>query len=51
MGAQILIREYLDGAPHLAQLAGDDPSLLEPVRRAAAAIALANGARATASTR
>jgi TetR/AcrR family transcriptional regulator len=43
MGAQLLIREYLDGAPHLAQLAGDDPSLLEPVRRAAAAIALANG--------
>jgi AcrR family transcriptional regulator len=43
MGAQLLIREYLDGAPHLAQLAGDDPSLLEPVRRAAAAIALADG--------
>jgi AcrR family transcriptional regulator len=43
MGAQLLIREYLDGAPHLAQLASDDPSLLEPVRRAAAAIALADG--------
>jgi hypothetical protein len=42
-GAQLLIREYLDGAPHLAQLAGDDPSLLEPVRRAAAAIALSDG--------
>jgi AcrR family transcriptional regulator len=44
MGAQILIREYLDGAPHLAQLAASDPSLLEPVRRAAAAIALGDGA-------
>jgi AcrR family transcriptional regulator len=43
MGAQILIREYLDGAPHLAQLAQSDPALLEPVRRAAAAIALAEG--------
>jgi hypothetical protein len=43
MGAQLLIREYLDGAPHLAQLASDDPALLEPVRRAAAAIALAEG--------
>ena len=43
MGAQILIREYLDGAPHLAQLAGSDPSLLGPVRRAAAAVALGEG--------
>lgn len=46
MGAQILIREYLDGAPHLAQLAASDPALLEPVRRAAAAIALADGGHA-----
>jgi AcrR family transcriptional regulator len=38
MGAQLLIREYLDGAPHLAQLAASDPALLEPVRRAAAAV-------------
>jgi AcrR family transcriptional regulator len=45
MGAQLLIREYLDGAPHLAQLAQSDPSLLEPVRRAAAAVALADGRR------
>jgi AcrR family transcriptional regulator len=44
MGAQILIREYLDGAPHLGQLAQSDPSLLEPVRRAAAAVALAEDA-------
>ncbi len=39
MGAQILIREYLDGAPFLSQLAASDPSILEPVRRAAAALA------------
>jgi len=39
MGAQILIREYLDGAPHLAQLAQADPSILDPVRRAATALA------------
>ncbi len=36
MGAQVLVREYLDGAPFLAQLTTGDPSLLEPVRRAAA---------------
>ena len=35
MGAQILIREYLDGAPFLAQLAESDPAVVEPVRRAA----------------
>jgi AcrR family transcriptional regulator len=38
MGAQILIREYLDGAPFLAQLAETDPALVEPVRRAADAL-------------
>jgi AcrR family transcriptional regulator len=38
MGAQILIREYLDGAPFLSQLTQTDPSLLEPVRRAAHAL-------------
>ncbi len=43
MGAQILIREYLDGAPFLAQLAEADPSLLEPVRRAAALAAGGDG--------
>jgi len=36
MGAQVLVREYLDGAPFLSQLTTTDPSLLEPVRRAAA---------------
>jgi TetR/AcrR family transcriptional regulator len=39
MGAQILVREYLDGAPFLSQLTGAEPSLLEPVRRAASVIA------------
>jgi AcrR family transcriptional regulator len=38
MGAQILIREYLDGAPFLSQLTQTDPALLEPVRRAAQAL-------------
>ena len=42
MGSQILIREYLDGAPFLTQLTQTDPALLEPVRRAANA--LRNGA-------
>jgi AcrR family transcriptional regulator len=39
MGAQILVREYLDGAPFLSQLTTAEPTLLEPVRRAAAVIA------------
>jgi AcrR family transcriptional regulator len=37
-GARILIREYLDGAPFLAQLAASDPSIIEPLRRAAATL-------------
>lgn len=46
MGAQILVRECLDGAPVLTQITADEPILLEPVRRAAAAIAVSgNGAR------
>jgi AcrR family transcriptional regulator len=46
MGAQILLREVLDGAPLLTQLADGDPALLEPVRRAGAAVALdASGER------
>jgi AcrR family transcriptional regulator len=43
MGAQVLVREYLDGAPFLAQLTTTDPSLLEPVRRAAAIMGSAEG--------
>jgi len=43
MGAQVIIREYLDGAPFLSQLTQADPSLLEPVRRAAATLAEARG--------
>lgn len=39
MGAQILVREYLDGAPYLSQLTSVEPALLEPVRRAASVIA------------
>jgi TetR/AcrR family transcriptional regulator len=38
MGAQILIREYLDGAPFFAQLAQAEPAILDPVRRAASAL-------------
>lgn len=38
-GAQILVREYLDGAPYLSQLTAAEPALLEPIRRAAAVIA------------
>ncbi len=43
MGAQILIREFLDGAPHLSQLASAEPSLLDPVRRAATVISARGG--------
>lgn len=42
-GAQILVREYLDGAPYLSLLTASEPALLEPVRRAAAVL-LADGA-------
>lgn len=42
-GAQIMVREYLDGAPFLAQLTASEPSLLDPVRHAAAAIARDGG--------
>jgi AcrR family transcriptional regulator len=49
-GAQILVREYLDGSPHLGQLAQADPSILDPVRRAAAALAVGgDGAEAVLS--
>jgi TetR/AcrR family transcriptional regulator len=34
LGAQILVREYLDGAPHIQKLADKEPTLLEPLRRA-----------------
>jgi AcrR family transcriptional regulator len=39
VGAQILIREFLDGGPFLSQLVAAEPTLVEPVRRAARAIA------------
>ncbi len=35
VGAQILIREVLDGGPCLTQLIEREPSLIDPVRRAA----------------
>lgn len=43
MGAQILIRELLDGAPHLGELARSDPAILETFRRSAAALGGGNG--------
>ncbi len=45
-GAQIMVREYLDGAPFLAQLTASEPSLLDPVRHAAAVIARDGGVHA-----
>ena len=45
-GAQIMVREYLDGAPFLAQLTASEPSLLDPMRHAAAVIARDGGAHA-----
>jgi TetR/AcrR family transcriptional regulator len=44
VGAQILIREVLDGAPFLSQLVAVDPGLAEPVQRAARALASQEGA-------
>lgn len=43
-GAQILVREYLDGAPFLSQLIERDPSVAEPFRRAVATLVAGNGA-------
>lgn len=42
-GAQILVREYLDGAPCLGQLVASDPALADPVRQAARALADGDG--------
>ena len=42
-GAQILVREYLDGAPLLSQLIERDPSVVEPFRRAVSTLAEGNG--------
>jgi TetR/AcrR family transcriptional regulator len=43
VGAQVLVREILDGGPFLSQLLTAEPSLMEPVRRAAQAITGSNG--------
>jgi TetR/AcrR family transcriptional regulator len=42
VGAQIMIREFLDGGPFLTQLAADEPSLLDPMKRAAEVLAARN---------
>jgi AcrR family transcriptional regulator len=42
-GAQILVREYLDGGPHLSQLAASDATLLDSLRSAAQVFASGNG--------
>ncbi len=42
-GAQILVREYLDGAPFLSQLIQNDPSVVEPLRRAVVTLEQGNG--------
>lgn len=39
MGAQILIREFLDGGPFFSQLVAAEPALVETVQRAARTIA------------
>jgi AcrR family transcriptional regulator len=41
--SQILIREYLDGAPFLHELLEKEPELLEPVRAASRALQGSNG--------
>jgi TetR/AcrR family transcriptional regulator len=42
MGAQVLVREYLDGAPFLSQLTTAEPALLDPLRRSAAILSAAS---------
>jgi TetR/AcrR family transcriptional regulator len=39
VGAQIIVREFLDGGPFLSQLLAAEPALVEPLRRIAGAIA------------
>jgi AcrR family transcriptional regulator len=41
VGAQIFVREYLDGAPFLRQLVAAEPALIERVKLAAATLAAA----------
>ncbi len=43
LGAQIIIRELLDGGPCLSQLLAADPTLAEPVHRSARALGSADG--------
>jgi len=43
VGAQIMIREFLDGGPFLSQLTQDEPALMEPMKRAAEVLAASLG--------
>jgi AcrR family transcriptional regulator len=43
IGAQIIIREFLDGGPFLSVLLEGDPNLVEPIRRTARALGASNG--------
>jgi AcrR family transcriptional regulator len=38
VGAQIIIREVLDGGPFLSQILASEPALMDPIRRAAEAM-------------
>ncbi len=42
-GAQILVREYLDGGPFLSQLVASDPEIVAPVRSALEVLESGNG--------
>jgi TetR/AcrR family transcriptional regulator len=42
-GAQILVREYLDGSPFLSQLVQADPALIVTIRQAAQSLVTGNG--------
>jgi AcrR family transcriptional regulator len=47
VGAQIFVREYLDGAPFLQQLVAAEPELMERVRHAARKLSADDGPRAS----
>jgi TetR/AcrR family transcriptional regulator len=47
VGAQIVIREVLDGGPFLSQILASEPALMEPVRRASAAMVGSGGGSET----
>jgi AcrR family transcriptional regulator len=45
VGAQIVVREIIDGGPFLSQLATSDPAITQPARRAAAAMLASSDAQ------